>query len=75
MGLVMMIVGIYPIEATVTDVSSEVVSSSPGRYMVATAVLLYGMAYEYAVDGETYTGRNRVYVIAPSDWYCHYCEI
>ena len=74
MGYVMMIVGIYlivngigdyagqsrqkdwiPIEATVTDVSSEVVSSSPPH---SSSTTYYIMAYEYAVDGETYTGRT-----------------
>ena len=44
-----------PIEATVTDVSSEVVSSSPGRHG-SNSSTYYIMAYEYAVDGETYTG-------------------
>lgn len=46
-----------PIEATVTDVSSEVVSSSPGRHS-SNSSTYYIMAYEYAVDGETYTGRT-----------------
>lgn len=46
-----------PIEATVTDVSSEVVSSSPGRHG-SNSSTYYIMAYEYAVDGETYTGRT-----------------
>lgn len=41
--------------ATVTDVSSEVVSSSPPHSRSTT---YYIMAYEYAVDGETYTGRT-----------------
>ena len=45
------------IEATVTDVSSEVVSSSPGRHG-SNSSTYYIMAYEYAVDGETYTGRT-----------------
>ena len=40
-----------PIEATVTDVSSEVVSSSPGRHG-SNSSTYYIMAYEYAVDGE-----------------------
>ena len=73
MGYVMMVVGIVlivkdyaeqsrqkdwiPIEATVTDVSSEVVSSSPGRHG-SNSSTYYIMAYEYAVDGETYTGRT-----------------
>lgn len=43
--------------ATVTDVSSEVVSSSPGRHG-SNSSTYYIMAYEYAVDGETYTGRT-----------------
>lgn len=47
----------FPIEATVTDVSSEVVSSSPGRHG-SNSSTYYIMAYEYAVDGETYTGRT-----------------
>ena len=46
-----------PIEATVKDVSSEVVSSSPGRHG-SNSSTYYIMAYEYAVDGETYTGRT-----------------
>ena len=46
-----------PIEATVTDVSSEVVSSSPGRHG-SNSSTYYIMAYEYAVDGETCTGRT-----------------
>ena len=44
-------------QATVTDVSSEVVSSSPGRHG-SNSSTYYIMAYEYAVDGETYTGRT-----------------
>lgn len=74
MGYVMMIVGIYlivngigdyagqsrqkdwiPIEATVTDVSSEEDTSSTLHSSHST---YYIMAYEYAVDGETYTGRT-----------------
>lgn len=74
MGYVMMLVGVYllvggigdyadqtrqndwiPIEATVTDVSSEVVSSSPPH---SSSTTYYIMAYEYAVNGETYTGRT-----------------
>lgn len=43
--------------ATVTDASSEVVSSSPGRHG-SNSSTYYIMAYEYAVDGETYTGRT-----------------
>ena len=73
MGLVMLIVGIglivdgigdyadqshqkdwISIEATVTDVSSEVVSS----FAHGSSRTYYIMAYEYAVDGETYTGRT-----------------
>ena len=46
-----------PIEATVTDVSSEVVSSSPGRHG-SNSSTYYIMAYEYAVDGKTYTGST-----------------
>ena len=46
-----------PIEATVTDVSSEVVSSSPGRHG-SNSSTYYIMAYEYVVDGKTYTGRT-----------------
>lgn len=46
-----------PIEATVTDVSSEVVRSSTGRHG-SNSSTYYIMAYEYAVDGETYTGRT-----------------
>ena len=74
MGLIMLIVGIYlivngigdyagqsrqkdwiPIEATVTDVSSEEDTSSTLHSSHST---YYIMAYEYAVDGETYTGRT-----------------
>ena len=74
MGYLMMIVGVYLLvggigdyaeqssqndwistEATVTDVSSEVVSSSPPH---SSSTTYYIMAYEYAVDGETYTGRT-----------------
>ena len=44
-----------PIEATVTDVSSEVVSSSPPH---SSSTTYYIMAYEYVVDGETYMGRT-----------------
>ena len=44
-------------EATVTDVSSEVVSSSPGRHG-SNSSTYYIMAYAYAVDGETYTGST-----------------
>ena len=44
-------------QATVTDVSSEVVSSSPGRHG-SNSSTYYIMAYEYAVDGKTYTGRT-----------------
>ena len=74
MGLVMLIVGIglivdgigdyadqshqkdwISIEATVTDVSSEVVSSSPPHSRSTT---YYIMAYEYVVDGKTYTGST-----------------
>ncbi|MEE0562909.1 MAG: DUF3592 domain-containing protein, partial [Oscillospiraceae bacterium] len=74
MGYVMMIVGIYLIvngigdyagqsrqndwlttQATVTDVSSEEGSSSSLHNSHST---YYIMAYEYAVDGETYTGRT-----------------
>lgn len=43
------------IEATVTDVSSEVVSSSPPHGRSTT---YYIMAYEYVVDGEIYTGST-----------------
>ena len=46
-----------PIEATVTDVSSQVVRSSTGRHG-SNSSTYYIMAYEYAVDGETYTGRT-----------------
>lgn len=74
MGLVMLIVGIGLIadgignyvdqsrqkdwittSATVTDVSSEEGSSSSLHNSHST---YYIMAYEYAVDGETYTGRT-----------------
>ncbi len=74
MGLVMLIVGIglivdgigdyadqshqkdwISIEATVTDVSSEEDTSSTLHSSHST---YYIMAYEYAVDGETYTGRT-----------------
>ena len=74
MGYVMMIVGIglivdgigdyadqshqkdwISIEATVTDVSSEEDTSSTLHSSHST---YYIMAYEYAVDGETYTGRT-----------------
>ena len=74
MGLVMMIVGIGLIvdgignyvdqsrqkdwittAATVTDVSSEEGSSSS---LHNSHITYYIMAYEYAVDGETYTGRT-----------------
>ena len=74
MGYLMMIVGVYLLvggigdyaeqssqndwistEATVTDVSSEVVSSSPPH---SSSTTYYIMAYDYAVDGETYTGRT-----------------
>ena len=74
MGYVMMIVGIVlivngikdyadqshqkdwiSIEATVTDVSSEEDTSSTLHSSHST---YYIMAYEYAVDGETYTGRT-----------------
>lgn len=44
-------------QATVTDVSSEVVRSSPGRHG-SNSSTYYIMAYEYAVDGKTYTGRT-----------------
>ena len=44
-------------QATVTDVSSEVVSSSPRRHG-SNSSTYYIMAYEYAVDGETYTGST-----------------
>lgn len=74
MGYVMMIVGIYLIvngikdyaeqsrqndwlttQATVTDVSSEEGSSSS---LHNSHITYYIMTYEYAVDGETYTGRT-----------------
>lgn len=74
MGYVMMVVGIYLIvngikdyaeqsrqndwlttQATVTDVSSEEDTSSTLHSSHST---YYIMAYEYAVDGETYTGRT-----------------
>ncbi len=74
MGYVMMIVGIYLIvngikdyaeqsrqndwlttQATVTDVSSKEDSSSS---LHNSHITYYIMAYEYAVDGETYTGRT-----------------
>ena len=74
MGYVMMIVGIVLIvngikdyaeqsrqndwlttQATVTDVSSEEGSSSS---LHNSHITYYIMAYEYAVDGETYTGRT-----------------
>lgn len=74
MGYVMMLVGVYllvggigdyadqtrqndwiTIEATVTDVSSKEGSSSPPH---SSSTTYYIMAYEYAVDGETYTGRT-----------------
>ena len=74
MGLVMLIVGIglivdgigdyadqshqkdwISIEATVTDVSSKEDTSSTLHSSHST---YYIMAYEYAVDGETYTGRT-----------------
>lgn len=74
MGYVMLIVGIglivdgigdyadqshqkdwISIEATVTDVSSEEDTSSTLHSSHST---YYIMAYEYAVDGETYTGRT-----------------
>ena len=74
MGLIMLIVGIGLIadgignyaeqsrqkdwittSATVTDVSSEEGSSSTLHSSHST---YYIMAYEYAVDGETYTGRT-----------------
>lgn len=74
MGYVMMIVGIGLIadgignyvdqsrqkdwittSATVTDVSSEEGSSSS---LHNSHITYYIMAYEYAVDGETYTGRT-----------------
>lgn len=74
MGLVMLIVGIGLIadgignyvdqsrqkdwittSATVTDVSSEEGSSSS---LHNSHITYYIMAYEYAVDGETYTGRT-----------------
>lgn len=74
MGLVMLIVGIGLIvdgikdyaeqsrqndwlttQATVTDVSSEEDTSSTLHSSHST---YYIMAYEYAVDGETYTGRT-----------------
>lgn len=92
MGYLMMIVGVYLLvggigdyaeqssqndwistEATVTDVSSEVVSSSPPH---SSSTTYYIMAYEYAVDGETYTGGpHRAYVIAPPGRHCHNREI
>lgn len=74
MGYVMMIVGIYLIvngikdyaeqsrqndwlttQATVTDVSSKEDSSSS---LHNSHITYYIMAYEYAVDGKTYTGRT-----------------
>lgn len=74
MGLVMLIVGIglivdgigdyadqshqkdwISIEATVTDVSSKEDSSSS---LHNSHITYYIMAYEYAVDGKTYTGRT-----------------
>ena len=74
MGLIMLIVGIGLIadgignyaeqsrqkdwittSATVTDVSSEEGSSSS---LHNSHITYYIMAYEYAVDGETYTGRT-----------------
>ena len=74
MGLVMLIVGIglivdgigdyadqshqkdwISIEATVTDVSSEEDTSSTLHSSHST---YYIMAYEYVVDGKTYTGRT-----------------
>ncbi len=74
MGLVMLIVGIglivdgigdyadqshqkdwISIEATVTDVSSKE-DTSPTLH--SSHSTYYIMAYEYAVDGETYTGRT-----------------
>ena len=42
-------------EATVTDVSSEVVSSSPPH---SSSTTYYIMAYAYVVDGEIYTGST-----------------
>ena len=42
-------------EATVTDVSSEVVSSSPPHSRSTT---YYILAYAYVVDGEIYTGST-----------------
>ena len=42
------------IEATVTDVSSEVVGSSAH----GSSRTYYIMTYEYVVDGETYTGST-----------------
>ena len=47
-----------PIEATVTDVSSEVVSSSPGRHG-SNSSTYYIKANEYADDGTTYTSHTR----------------
>ena len=74
MGYLMMIVGVYLLvggigdyagqsrqkdwistEATVTDVSSEEGSSSS---LHNSHITYYIMTYEYAVDGETYTGRT-----------------
>ncbi len=74
MGLVMLIVGIGLIvdgigdyvdqsrqkdwittAATVTDASSEVVSSTPPH---SSSTTYYIMAYEYTVNGETYTGST-----------------
>lgn len=74
MGYVMMLVGVYllvggigdyadqtrqndwiTIEATVTDVSSKEGSSSPPH---SSSTTYYIMAYEYVVDGETYTGST-----------------
>lgn len=45
------------IEATVTDASSQVVRYPTGRHG-SNSSTYYIMAYEYAVDGETYTGRT-----------------
>ena len=42
-------------EATVTDVSSEVVSSSPPH---SSSTTYYIMTYEYVVDGKNYTGST-----------------
>lgn len=60
-------------QATVTDVSSEVVSSSPGS-MAATAVPTTSWHMSMPWTEKPIRAAQGV-CHRPSDWYCHYCEI